>query len=264
MQQFRFDAPGHLQAFAQPCLLDLEIGLGQGDFLGHADFMPAVAGQGRAQELGQLADHAACVAATLFGHQRGNGVEGVEQEMRVQLVAQGAQFRVARQQMCLFALLLRLLEFHVVGNHRMHRAERDQGEPAAFQSIEQIRDAEVVGARPAGESRHQVAEQVVEHRHRVSRQQQRAANQRDRQAPAPQAALQRHQRRQPGEERQQVEHPVGGGVAVAQRGQRHHHQAQADRQAGQQGQPERRLGGGGTGHVRSVGHAEATGGTAAP
>jgi len=115
------------QAFAEPRLFDLEVGVQQGQFLGQRMLVAAVVGESGAQEVGHAAEHAVGLAVGLARDQRGDRVQGVEQEVRIDLQAQRAQLGFARRGLGLGQVQADLLQRQVVGRHRMHRAEGDQG-----------------------------------------------------------------------------------------------------------------------------------------
>ncbi len=73
----------HTQAIAQPGFFDVQVGGGESDFLGHADFMPMGFLQRGAEEIAEAGDHAAGFPFSIVGDEGGDGVEGIEEEVRL-------------------------------------------------------------------------------------------------------------------------------------------------------------------------------------
>jgi hypothetical protein len=87
--------------------LDPEIELLEGDLVGEANLLERIDGESGAEEFRQVEKHRLRLPAVLF-HQAGDGIQGVEQEVRIDLVAKRPDLRLLRlrQQSGAAALLL--------------------------------------------------------------------------------------------------------------------------------------------------------------
>ena len=92
------------QFFAEADDLDVEVVVGEGELVGERDERLAVLQQ-HAQDVGQLDDHLAR-QFRLRTHERGDGVERVEEEVRIDLALQRVQARLHQQAALLFQLAL--------------------------------------------------------------------------------------------------------------------------------------------------------------
>ena len=97
VEGIRRDHDPHAQPLAQARLLDGEVLLGVGDLPRQRNGRRAAAVERRAQEVAQARDHAPGVVGTVLADEGGNAVERVAKEVRRELVAQRAQFGLARE-----------------------------------------------------------------------------------------------------------------------------------------------------------------------
>ena len=86
-----FDIEIGTQPFLEPHLLDIQIQFQRFDFLGHRHARGGLVDQRETQEGRKAGQHGIGRLRLLQKHQRGNRIQRVEQEMRVELVAQHGQ-----------------------------------------------------------------------------------------------------------------------------------------------------------------------------
>ena len=83
-QRMRLDVHLHLQPVLEACLLNVNVLLQEGQLAAERDFVDAHGIQREAQQVGQLQRHVLGGQAVIAG-QRGDRVQGVEQEVRLEL-----------------------------------------------------------------------------------------------------------------------------------------------------------------------------------
>ena len=87
------DIPRDPQPVPQSRLLDRHVGLGQLELLAQRDLLPPVDREKRPQQLTESPDDLECLTIPLGDDERADGVERVEQEVRLQLQRQRPQLR---------------------------------------------------------------------------------------------------------------------------------------------------------------------------
>ncbi len=88
-----FDTECGAQAFFEPHLLDAEIKLQRFHFLRHRNLAARLSDQRVPQEAGQPGEHGVGGLALLEEHQRTDRIERVEEEVRIELIAQHRKLR---------------------------------------------------------------------------------------------------------------------------------------------------------------------------
>src|SRR5256886_15332125 len=188
------------------------------DFLAQRDLLHRVLIEGVAQERRQARHRLVCLAVLVVEDERRDGIECVEQEVRVELVAQHFQLRLLRQrhrlEHRLFLLALRLVGLDAEVQHAPAQQQVGRGERAAEQLEQRLRvpirlDELLVGQvdHDAQRERGDVAGREHAGDHEARR-------------PAPQAPVDeahRHRQQEP-RDRRHRDHPrVAGGLLVQQR-----------------------------------------------
>ena len=81
----------HLQTFVKPNLFNLKIELHGVDLIGKIDFLHGITIQRRAQKRTQFAHHLVGELGVFLENQGRYGIQGIEQKMGIELIAQHAQ-----------------------------------------------------------------------------------------------------------------------------------------------------------------------------
>ena len=84
-----------LELIAETNLLDLEVMLKKGELFSQRDLLPVLRLQRHAQQIAEMLDHAAGQLRIAL-HVRRDGIERVEEKMRIELHSQGVEPRLAK------------------------------------------------------------------------------------------------------------------------------------------------------------------------
>ena len=123
-------------AKAQP--LGAQVEIERLDFLAQGDFLHRILVERVAQEFREPGDGVVGRAVLIVENQGGDGVQGVEQEMRVQLVAQHLELRFLRERHGLQNRLLLLLLGFVVADAEVESAPTQQQVGGGHGAAEQL------------------------------------------------------------------------------------------------------------------------------
>jgi len=85
------DVYGELEAVGEADLLDVEVGLGEGELLFEGDLLAGGLVEHVTEEVAEAGDHGEGGFFAAFAHETGDGVEGVEEEVGFDLLAEGVE-----------------------------------------------------------------------------------------------------------------------------------------------------------------------------
>mmetsp|Transcript_10033 Transcript_10033/g.40827 ORF Transcript_10033/g.40827 Transcript_10033/m.40827 type:complete len:441 (-) Transcript_10033:76-1398(-) len=177
----RVQVPDHAQPLAKADLLDRQVALGQLDLLGQRDGGAGI-GQGHAEQFGQVFQHA-LGAGRVDPHQRDGAVQRVEQEMRVQLAADGRQLGLGQRALGLSGGDGRGARHARLQHRGEGRGQRGIHHQAPDRAPQQARQQH--GARMAGAEQRHVDDELA----RLPQRREAQARQRVRQAGGCQAGI---------------------------------------------------------------------------
>ncbi len=138
----RVDVPADDEAVAEADGLDGEIFLGNGELVGERNLVEVGGVEGAAQQAGELADHLGGGVRFVAEDERGDGVHGVEEEVRLELITEGAELGFLGEYLGGDEAALIFLEREVVLDAEVEGDPGHQGVPAAGSGGDDVDPAE--------------------------------------------------------------------------------------------------------------------------
>ena len=128
------------------------------DFLIERHALFGIAVERIAQETGQRADHAVGLVAAAIEHERRDRVQRIEEEMRIQLIAQHAQLRLVRHRGCVQRRFLLVLELARELDADVRGGPREE----EIQRAEEVRDVAEIARRRLAFLAHRIERELPE------------------------------------------------------------------------------------------------------